>query len=146
MMRFFQIKSLALLVGLFGLAVGQAAAQSFPQWGSLKPGAYSVGFLHIQKYDYSRQVKPVLDFTGAATSETAYPVQIGLWYPAIKPAEGQALTYEDLLLLALKRESFTPVSSADREEVRNNVKAVTGLPEIRVAASDDLIKQTLETR
>lgn len=146
MMRMFKAKSLALLVCLFCLGLSRASAQSFPQWGNLRPGPYAVGFRHIQKYDYSRQVKPATDFTGAAAGETAYPIQIGVWYPAVKPTEGQPLIYEDLMLLALKRESFTPISPEDRERVRNNVKSFAGLREINVTPSDDVIKQTLETR
>jgi tetratricopeptide (TPR) repeat protein len=141
----FTVPSLACLLCLFCLAARSASAQSFPQWGNLKPGAYSVGFRHIQKYDYARLVKPTTDFTGASNGETAYPIQIGLWYPAVKPKKGLPLTYEDFMLLELKRESFTPITPADRERVRDNVKATAGLPALRLTVSDEVVKQTLET-
>lgn len=109
-MRMLKARRFALLVCLFCLSGSQVPAQPYPQWGNLKPGPYAVGFRHIQKYDYSRQVQPATDFAGASNGETAYPVQIGVWYPAIKPAKGRPLTYEELRLLAWKRDSFTPIS------------------------------------
>jgi tetratricopeptide (TPR) repeat protein len=140
-----RLLNLIFLLGLFCLPLSRTSGQSFPQWGSLKPGDYAVGFRHIQKYDYSRQVKPATDFTGASTGETAYPIQIGIWYPANKPSSGLPLTYEDFMLLELKRESFTPITPADRERVRDNVKSTAGLPALRLTVSDDVVKQTLET-
>lgn len=141
----FTVPSLACLLCLFCLAARSASAQSFPQWGNLTPGPYAVGFRHIQKYDYARQVKSATDFTGASNGETAYLIQIGLWYPAVKPKKGLPLTYEDFMLLELKRESFTPITPTDRERVRDNVKAIAGLPALRLTISDDVVNQTLET-
>lgn len=137
---------LALFICLFGLAANRAAAQSFPQWGNLKPGPHAVGFRLIQKYDYSRRVKPATDFAGVSTGETAYPVQIGLWYPAIKPATAQPLSYEELMLMELKRDNFTPISAEDHESVRNTIKSLAAGGGQNVAALDEVIKQTLETR
>lgn len=145
MMRRFEVLSLACLLCLFCLSVQITSAQSFPQWGTLKSGPYAVGFRHIQKYDYARQVKPATDFTGASNGEVAYPIQIGLWYPALNPKKGLPLAYQDFMLLDLKRESLTPITPADRERVRDNVRATAGLPALRLTVSDDVVKQTLET-
>ncbi len=137
---------IAFLLCLACLSLSRSSAQSLPQWGNLKPGAYGVGFRHVQKYDYARQVKPATDFSGVATVETAYPIQIGIWYPAVKAAQKTPMTFEELQLLALKRERFTPVSPEDRESVRNEIKATAASAEVTAAISDDLVRQILATR
>jgi len=137
---------LASLLLLWAASTPGQAAATHEQWGNLKPGPYAVGFRHIQKYDYSRQIKPAVDFAGAPAGQTAYPVQIGLWYPARKPARGLPLAYEDLQLLALQRENFKPVSVADRVSVRNDVRSFARVPEFRVTLTDEDVEKILHTR
>ncbi|MGH7456505.1 MAG: hypothetical protein ACRENG_34475, partial [bacterium] len=53
------------------MAFGQSAlfAQTFSQWGDLKPGAHAVGFKTEHKYDYSRTYKPKHDYDGKPVLE-----------------------------------------------------------------------------
>ena len=135
--------ALAVIAATCAFGVG---AQSYPQWGKLQPGPYAVGFRHVQKYDHARHVKPVVNFAGVAQGETAYPVQIGIWYPAAKPAQGQPLSYEEFRVIALKFESLAPAAAADRETVRTEVRNFSRIREFNFTITDEVLKQVLEAR
>lgn len=53
-------------------------AQSFPQWGNLQPGPYTVGYRTIRLVDHART------YTVKDGVRVPRPLQIYLWYPAIK--------------------------------------------------------------
>lgn len=110
------------------LASSETFSQSYPQLGDVKPGPYAVGFRVINRYDYSRTLRPKTNFEGKTVSgEAAMPVQIGMWYPARK-STASPMPYEDYLHLVLKKEDFTPVTDADRirakADLKNQVKMV----------------------
>lgn len=64
-----------------GLAPGCAALAS-AVWGDLEPGPYDVGFMAVEKYDYSRSFEAKNDYFGAPMpGERGRPVQVCVWYP-----------------------------------------------------------------
>ena len=78
-----------------------APASSFPQWGSLKPGPYQVGFRLINTLDHSRTYWPRTDFDGRPTrTPTSRPVQIWIWYPARAASNREYMRYRDYIYLA----------------------------------------------
>lgn len=87
----------AVAVVFSAVALGAHAAGSFEFSGP--PGPYAVGLKAVQKYDYTRAFKPVLDInTGLAnTGERARPMQMLVWYPASKA--GKAVSYGDYIRL-----------------------------------------------
>lgn len=60
----------------------QAGAQTSPQWGNLKPGAYAIGYKTIRLADNTRQY-----FDGPR------PLQIYVWYPAALKAGEKQMNY-----------------------------------------------------
>lgn len=113
-----------LLVWLFCFAVPESLAQPFQQWGKLQAGPYAVGFRVVHQYDYSRTLKPRTDFAGTpAVSETAAPMQIGIWYPAKAKANTAKMHYEEYLYLNQKAENFGAITQADRDKARENLQS-----------------------
>lgn len=101
----------------------QTFAQNDSQWGRLQPGPYAVGFRVVQQYDYSRTLKPKVDFAGTPTvGETAAPMQIGLWYPAKAKANAVKMRYEEYLYLNQKAESFGAITQADKDKAREGLQ------------------------
>src|SRR5262245_51368756 len=75
-----------------------APASPFPQWGSLKPGPYQVGFRLINTFDNSRTYWPRTDFFGSPTgSPSSRPVQIWIWYPARAALNAGHMAYRDYI-------------------------------------------------
>ena len=78
-----------------------APASSFPQWGSLRPGPYQVGFRLINTLDHSRTYWPKTDFDGRpTTTPSSRPVQIWMWYPARAASNVGYMPYRDYIYLA----------------------------------------------
>jgi tetratricopeptide (TPR) repeat protein len=64
------------------LAPGGAALAS-AVWGDLEPGPHAVGFMAVEKYDYSRSFEAKKDYFGTSMpGERGRPVQVCIWYPA----------------------------------------------------------------
>ena len=120
----YHLPRLAFLVTcLCGLVLIQASAQSFAQWGSLKPGPHAVGFKVTNKYDYSRVTRPKTNYEGKPNAgEAAVPMQISVWYPAKVKSSDSPMMFEEYRYLGLKKESFGPVSEAEKVQTLNNVK------------------------
>ncbi len=77
----------ALMLGAAVLAPGCAAPAS-AVWGDLEPGPHAVGFMAVERYDYSRSFEAKRDYFGTPMSgERGRPVQVCIWYPAA-PAGG----------------------------------------------------------
>jgi len=52
-------------------------------WNDLQPGPHDVGFITIEKYDYTRSFRAKFDYFGnLQEGERARPIQICVWYPA----------------------------------------------------------------
>ena len=89
------------LLGIL-LAAGTAlSAGEAPLWGNLESGSHAVGFMAIEKYDYSRTFQPKRDYFGRILpGERARPIQVCVWYPAIEQA--------DAMPVVLSEYAFTP--------------------------------------
>jgi len=109
--------------------LGAARAQSPPPlWGDLKPGAYTVGFRVLWKYDYSRTWKPEVDYKGNHLSgEAARPIRISIWYPAQRSAQASPMPYSGYLHIGVPDQSFADfnkrVEDYDYRSVRNFFKS-----------------------
>ena len=123
MQRMKSLIAVCLFLGLGCCFVPNLAAQTNSQWGQLQPGQYRVGFRVVQQYDYSRTLKPKTDFAGTpTTSETAAPMQIGIWYPAKATASAAKMRYEDYLYLNQKSETFGAITPADKDKARDTLR------------------------
>ena len=77
---------IALIAVLF--ASVNLSAQTTPLWGDLQPGPYAPGFKTIEKYDFSRTFQSRYDYFGEEQpGQTARPIQICVWYPAVATAD-----------------------------------------------------------
>lgn len=113
----------ALSVALIGLlAPGLAPAQESPLWGDLEPGPYAVGFRVHEVVDPSRGYRPDADWRGRPTEgETARPVHVRLWYPAITSDGGESITFGEYLALVrdpLAQGAATGAGDPDEDAVR----------------------------
>ena len=80
------LTTLLILVGLSALCFATP-----PAWGDLEPGPHAVGFKTIEQYDHSRSFSPKRDYFGdAIPGETARPIQVCIWYPAVAAEDGDA--------------------------------------------------------
>ena len=79
-----------LLVLFYSICATESRSEISGFWGNLEPGPYAVGFDTMEKYDYSRTIRPKRDYFGQPLpGERARPIQICIWYPAEK--DGNAI-------------------------------------------------------
>jgi hypothetical protein len=72
-----------------------AYGQPFPQWGGLEPGPFAVGYTVMQRIDHSRTFGARTDQPNRVTLEDhPRPIQINIWYPAIKNDSTERMKYE----------------------------------------------------
>lgn len=65
-----------------------------PVWADILPGPHGIGFMTVEKYDYSRSFRAKHDYFGAVLEgERARPLQICLWYPALTADEAATMVY-----------------------------------------------------
>jgi len=87
-------------------------AESSPLWGSLSPGPYDVGFETVEKYDYSRTFRDKYDYDGQSRpGETARPIQICIWYPAVRHTDDLPMLYAEYAFPAPLDASFYGILS-----------------------------------
>ncbi len=107
------------------------ASQS-PQWGDLRPGAFAAGFRMVETFDRGRTEGPAVDFRGKRDTVAAgVPMQLGIWYPAVKSAQASPMRHFDLALATLHRERFGPRTVRDTADTRREVAQI-----VRLATSD----------
>jgi hypothetical protein len=127
------LKSMACLSILL-VAPARTPAQSFSQWGSLEPGSYAVGFKIITTWDRSRTYDPGVDFEGRSRKvNTSRPIQIWMWYPALKSARQERMPYEEYLYLS-------GASGVDRAEARRKFFAAPLAAGAEIGRLDALMK------
>lgn len=116
---------------VMALAVGTMAPHSLsaqsPAWGDLRPGAYAAGFRLVETWDYGRALQPPTDFTGRpAAGPTAVPMQLGVWYPAVRTAAAP-MTFFDLALAVQHRQRFATPTAADSAAARREIGQIASL-------------------
>ncbi len=78
-----ELRGLFCILILLLFCAGNILGRTYPLWGDLKPGPHQVGFKTIEKYDYSRTLRPKYDYFGdPLPGEVARPIQTYIWYPA----------------------------------------------------------------
>ena len=90
-----------------------AVAQSSPFSSELTKGPYRAGFETIERFDYSRVFRDRYDYDGnPREGETARPIQICVWYPAVENDDAQPTVYGEYAFPAPGDSRFYPFVSA----------------------------------
>lgn len=77
------------------IGAGFCAAEA-PLWGDLEAGPHAVGFMTFEEYDYGRTFQAKRDYFGEVIpGETARPVQVSVWYPAVEEAGAVPVLFSD---------------------------------------------------
>jgi len=106
---------------------GPSQGLARPQWGTLEPGRYGVGFRLAAEYDHSRRVAPDVDFEGRRNPGLlAMALPVAVWYPTAPMQSKRPMEYGTFAALGVKRTSLTPVTSADRVAAVNGMRAFAG--------------------
>jgi hypothetical protein len=74
-------------------------AGSAGQAPQLDWGPHAVGFRVIEALDSTRAFRPLRDHRGTVAEETARPVQLSVWYPALPEPDGPRMTGGDFRVL-----------------------------------------------
>lgn len=83
-----------ILLSLLLTGMAQAEVSVPASWQGLEAGEFAVGFATIEKFDQSRTFRPSQDYFGnAVEGETARPVQICYWYPAVTDESSLNMLY-----------------------------------------------------
>lgn len=97
-------------------------AQTYPQWGDLTAGPYTVGYQVINRYDYGRHFRPKLDFEGKAnTEQSALPIQISMWYPTAA-SKAPKMPFAEYLYIDAQKNTFQTLSNTEKSEVGNDIR------------------------
>lgn len=80
----------AALTMLATLSFYSVFAQDIGILNDLEKGEYKVGFTHQTLFDYSRTFNPENEYR---------PIQLTIWYPASKEADGKPMSYKDYVQL-----------------------------------------------
>ncbi len=89
------------------LATAKVVEGQSDHWGALRPGAHVPGFRVIELTDHGRGTRPPTDFLGRPTRMAiGVPVQIAVWYPAVRGRVTRPMSTFDLLLVAERKERF----------------------------------------
>ena len=95
-------------------AVGLMTAAQVPASG-LRPGTYDAGFRVMQTWDRGRARVPPADFSGRrAGSDIAVPVQVAVWYPAVRSQTARPMSMLDLRLVGVHDAEHGRIDATDR--------------------------------
>jgi dienelactone hydrolase len=109
-----------LILTVFG-HVSSAKAQSFPLWGNLQPGAYSVGYRTTIVPDRSRIFIPERNYEGKLyAGERSRPLPIQIFYPAQLSPNTARMVYGDYLNLR----GETPAAASVAEGLRERAHVI----------------------
>jgi hypothetical protein len=94
-------------------------AGSAGQAPQLDWGPHAVGFRVIEALDSTRAFRPLRDHRGTAAEETARPIQLSVWYPALPDPDGPRMTGGDFRVLreTTLEPGRTPAAT-DRDRLR----------------------------
>lgn len=98
------------------LAVAASVASGDPASFQFKeqPGPYAVGLRVVEQYDYSRSYRHALDGLGRPfEGERARPLQVLIWYPAVRVSAKPMAVSDYSNLLATETNFKTPSAIAD---------------------------------
>ncbi len=110
----------ALILAVFG-HISSAKAQSFPLWGSLKPGSYTVGYRAELVPDRARVFIPERNYEGQLyAGERSRPLFIQTFYPAEPAPNAARMIYADYLRL----KGDTPAASLAAEGLRQRATEI----------------------
>lgn len=83
--------------------------QLSPFRSKLTAGPYQAGFETVERYDYSRVFRDKYDYDGnPRDGETARPIQICIWYPAVADPEAQTMVCGEYAFPAPEDSRFYP--------------------------------------
>ncbi|HKS28169.1 MAG TPA: dienelactone hydrolase family protein [Pyrinomonadaceae bacterium] len=110
---------LALALTLFGHATTRA--QSFPLWGGLQPGAYTVGYRAAIMHDRSRIFIPERNYEGRIyKGERSRPLLIQIFYPAEGSSNSARMAYRDYLSFT----GTTPAAATVAKGLRQRTEGI----------------------
>jgi len=112
--NFIALAALLIAVGMAGDAVSQ-------------PDLHDAGFTNLVKYDYSRTIRPAKDYFGRDLNrETARPVQVCVWYPAVSAKDSSPIVFGDYLFPYPQDEEFFDYLSYVQDREIGYLQAVMG--------------------
>jgi hypothetical protein len=106
---------------------GSIACAGVPLWGGLKPGPHGIGFRTVEKYDWSRTYGEKMDYFGAPMpGETARPIQICIWYPAVTTGNETAMVYGEYAYPFPEDDSFHDLLANLQARETQLIQGLTG--------------------
>lgn len=106
-----------LIILFFIILAKESFSDSYPLWGNLKPGPYTVGFKVKLQYDYSRTFLLKNNFEGKSqTGPRARPIQTLIWYPAKKFPNSKPMIYEEYVYLLANELNFDPPNAEAKKQ------------------------------
>ena len=124
-----------------------SSAQISKLLGNLEPGSYTVGFKVVNKYDYTRAYKPIMNNKNEVVEVSARPMQILIWYPAKYKDNNSKAQLKEYLELDIREENFdNPSEDAKKKNIKEWVDYFSSIGGANFNA-DKLIKvQTTATK
>jgi tetratricopeptide (TPR) repeat protein len=107
------IVPLVLLLAVMALSGAGYCAGEAPLWGEIEAGPHAVGFMTFEEYDYGRTFQAKRDYFGEVIpGETARPIQLSLWYPAVEEAGAVPVVFSDYAFSPPENHDFYQFLSA----------------------------------
>ena len=112
----------AVIIALLAVPGQTVTPEAPPQ---LTPGPHQVGFRVEQLRDHSRTIVAPVDFEGRrATTPTALPMQVSIWYPARAASGSGRMRNRDYRELFYTQETLADVSTEQRAGVGRDLRVL----------------------
>jgi tetratricopeptide (TPR) repeat protein len=112
------------LIIIFSICpLGVKAQNRVSLWRNLVPGPYEIGYKVAYIYDHTRIYKSQYDYKGNLVNNDIFrPVQISIWYPAVRSENAEYMKYIEYVITASTRFDYSLLSDTLREEIINSWK------------------------
>jgi tetratricopeptide (TPR) repeat protein len=93
-------------------------------WRNLVPGPYPIGYKVAFLYDHTRIYKSQYDYKGNLVNKDIFrPVQISIWYPALRSENAEYMKYIEYVITAATRFDYSLLKVSLEEEIINSWKS-----------------------
>jgi tetratricopeptide (TPR) repeat protein len=109
-------------------------------WRNLEPGPYPIGYKVAFLYDHTRIYKSQYDYKGNIANQDIFrPVQISIWYPAIRPDSADFMKYIEYEITAVTRFNYALLTDTLEAEIIHSLKSSYKQRGYEDTAIDDLV-------